>query len=118
MALPFTPPEATLRFMAANCADSMLAILVAVALSKNFWKFARLTVPSRLPLALRRHNASTPGRRFGGPVITLAPFLFDQKPSVRPPPAPRQTLPNCTVVVPPSTTTACWIVKVVLRQFN
>src|ERR1044071_2306767 len=96
MALPLTPPEATLRCMAANCADNMLAILVAFALSKNFWKFARLTDPSELPLALRRHNASTPANRLGGPVITLPPFLFDQKPSVRPPPAPRQRLPNST----------------------
>src|ERR1044072_4946376 len=113
MALPLTPPEATLRCMAANCADSMLDILVAFASSRNFWKFARLTTPSRLPSPLRRHNASTPGKRFGGPVITLAPFLFDQKPSVRPPPAPRQRLPNSTFLVSPTASGKTTIVGVV-----
>src|SRR5919201_6043522 len=67
-------------------------MFVAVAFSNQL----RSCVPevgSKLePLALRRLRLDRNDRSVGP--INAWPFLFDQKPSVSPPPAPRHTLPK------------------------
>src|SRR5215213_10125086 len=81
----------------------MLAMFVAVASSRNFWNVARVTLPRRLPSAFLRLSARTPLRTaelFAERIF--APFLFDQNPRVRPPPAPVHRLPNSTFPVSPS----------------
>src|SRR4030095_7987943 len=71
-------------------------------------------------------SAPAPSRRFrplrkaytlGSVFMTPRPFLLDQNPRVRPPPAPRQTLPNCTSLVSPAARVTGTEVAVVWIQF-
>src|SRR6266487_912798 len=73
-------------------------MLVALALSSQVFRAVLLapTVPAVKswlpPLAVLRHNVFRNVK--SAAVSKLWPFLLLQNPSVNPPPAPRQTLPN------------------------
>src|SRR5713226_9756824 len=82
--------------MAASCADSMLAMFTASAPKIHVRNCVYVRGSKLLPSALRRLSA-TIAARFADVLLNTAwPFLLLQKPSVRPPPWPRHTLPNWT----------------------
>src|SRR3954454_9594763 len=101
----FTLPFNTLSSMAVNCADNMYAMFVAFAPSSQFLRLV-LPVPiavafgyghpdtgsKSVPLAFLRYRPFS--QQSCAPVIIACPFLLDQKPNVKPPPAPKQTLPK------------------------
>src|SRR5258706_124315 len=112
---PFTPPDRTFMLIAASCADSMFAMFVAFAeriqVEKVASAVAQLPVSGTSksdPFEFFKLSALRVVRHVGSLAHRMAlPFLFDQKPSVSPPPAPRQTLPKVTVFASPHW--ICWL---------
>src|SRR3989442_713795 len=90
-------------------------MFVAFALVSQFerlrsaiWQLLDVETSKAVPFALTRLHAFRSVRQAGSLAHRMAlPFLFDQKPSVSPPPAPRQTLPNVQVASLPQLT-ATW----------
>ena len=105
-------PLLTFCVMAASCAESMLAMFVALALRIHLLKPAWFVGSKAVPFALTRFWAMATALLYA-----FAPFLFDQKPRVRPPPGPRQRLPKETFVSWPALMLASTDVAVVAFQF-
>src|SRR6266404_6665636 len=82
-ALPLTKPCATFSFIAASCADSIYAMLVASAFCSQVFTCAAVVGLKGLPLALTRLQALNSVK--SDAVISAWPFLFPQNPIVRPP---------------------------------
>src|SRR3954454_15362053 len=88
--------------MVANCAESIYAMLVAVALPRKVATAARPGAPGAgskfAPAPSFRfrpaRNASAPSVMVGFPLLVHQPLLSA-------PPSPRQTLPKSTLLLPP-----------------